>query len=271
MDAVTWTSYIAIGDSFSEGLSDPDPRRDNAFHGWTDRLAHILAVEASARGAEFRYANLAIRGRLLDRILTEQLPAALEQQPDLISIGGGGNDLLRPNGDPDRLAGLLEDAVVRARVQGSDVLLYTTTDTRDAPVFSLMRDKNAVFTANIWSIARRHGATVVDMWGLRSIQDWRMWGEDRLHLTAEGHHRVAVAAAQALGVPVDVEGTHPLEPADKLPWRESLRANGEWARAHLAPWVQRRIRGVSSGDGIAAKRPVLTVLDPAEQLPAPRY
>jgi hypothetical protein len=30
-----------------------------------------------------------------------------------------------------------------------------------------------------------------------------------------------------------------------------------WAGRYLAPWVLRRLRGVSSGDGITAKRPTL--------------
>lgn len=268
---VNWTSYIAIGDSFSEGLADPQREVDNAFHGWTDRLAHILALDAATRGQEFRYANLAIRGRLIDRILDEQLPAALAQQPELISIVGGGNDLLRPNGDPDRLAARLEAAVVSAREAGVDVLMATPTDTRDAGVFSLMRNKNAIYTANIWSIARRHGAFVTDAWGLRSIQDWRMWAPDRIHLTAEGHHRVAAAAATALGITVDAEGLHPLEPAAAQSRREAARESREWASSHFAPWLKRRITRTSSGDGITAKRPQLTVLDPADAPPLPQF
>jgi hypothetical protein len=30
-----------------------------------------------------------------------------------------------------------------------------------------------------------------------------------------------------------------------------------WARVHAAPWLARRVRGVSSGDGIDPKRPEL--------------
>jgi hypothetical protein len=33
-----------------------------------------------------------------------------------------------------------------------------------------------------------------------------------------------------------------------------------WARAYAAPWIQRRLRGVSTGDGLPAKRPDLLSL-----------
>lgn len=268
---VTWTSYIAIGDSFSEGMCDPDPRRDNAFHGWTDRLAHMLAVDAAVHGQQFRYGNLAIRGRTLGPIIDEQLQVALDQQPDLISIVGGGNDLLRPHADPDRLADQMDAAVVRALDAGCDVFITTTTNPKGAGVLALGRGMDAIYTANLWSIAHRRGVPIVDLWGLTSIQDARMWADDRLHLTPEGHHRVAVAAAQTLGIPVDDAGTHRLEPADRRPWREVARDNGRWARVHLGPWVQRRLTGRSSGDLIEPKRPRLALLDPAEKLPEPRF
>jgi lysophospholipase L1-like esterase len=92
-DRRTWQRYIALGDSFTEGLSDPDPAGPDAFRGWADRLAEHLAAAAPAGGIE--YANLAIRGRLLPQVLAEQVPVALAAGPDLVSLVAGGNDLLR--------------------------------------------------------------------------------------------------------------------------------------------------------------------------------
>jgi lysophospholipase L1-like esterase len=42
--APSWRRYIALGDSFTEGLSDPDPDRPGEFRGWADRLAQHLAA-----------------------------------------------------------------------------------------------------------------------------------------------------------------------------------------------------------------------------------
>jgi hypothetical protein len=39
----------------------------------------------------------------------------------------------------------------------------------------------------------------------------------------------------------------------------------QWVLEHAAPYLSRRLHGVSSGDGIVAKRPHLTVLHPAER------
>src|ERR1700761_495142 len=91
-------SFIALGDSFTEGLNDTAP--DGGFRGWADRLAGLLAAEYPGP----RYANLAVRGRLLREIVAEQVPAAAALAPTLVSLGGGGNDILRPGSDADTLA-----------------------------------------------------------------------------------------------------------------------------------------------------------------------
>jgi lysophospholipase L1-like esterase len=254
-----WTRYVAIGDSFTEGMSDPDPERPGHYVGWADRLAHHLDAVAAEAHLPFGYANLAVRGRKLDDVVGPQLDAALTMQPDLVSMVGGGNDLLRPTVDLDGLADRLEAAVVRIRGTGADVLLATPTDTRDAGLFKPLRGRHAVHTANLFTIAQRHGCSVLNLWGMAALRDWRMWGEDRIHLTTEGHRRVALAALTALGQQVaDDDWTVPLPPADRGSRREELRGHADWVRAHAAPWVQRRIRGVSSGDAVDAKRPQLT-------------
>jgi hypothetical protein len=186
-------------------------------------------------------------------------------QPDLVSMVGGGNDLLRPSVDLDGLAERMEEAVARIRATGADVLLASPTDTRDAGLFKPLRGRHAVHTANLFTIAQRHGCSVLNLWGMAVLRDWRMWGEDRIHLTSEGHRRVALAALEALGHPVDDEAWRlPLPPADRATRREELRGHAEWARTHAAPWVRRRLRGTSSGDALRAKRPALTHFrDPA--------
>src|SRR5699024_11662269 len=83
-------SYVAIGDSFTEGLNDELP--DGDFRGWADRLAEILAQGRD----DVRYANLALRGKMLDESIDEQLPAALEQQPDPGTLGAGGKHTSAP-------------------------------------------------------------------------------------------------------------------------------------------------------------------------------
>ena len=251
-----WRRYVAIGDSFSEGMVDADPRSEGRFLGWADRLAAELAD--SAGGEEFRYANLAIRGRKLEDVVGRQLPEAVALQPDLVSMVGGGNDILRPTVDLDSIAARLEEAVVRLRASGADVLLATPTDPRGAGLFSALRTRHAVHTANLHAIAGRHGAHVLDLWGMRSMRDPRMWGEDRIHPSSEGHRRLRWAAMQALGLPVPDDWDQPLTPAPRRPRGEVRAEQLAWARAHAVPWVQRRLTGRSSGDSVTAKRAELT-------------
>ena len=254
----TWTRYVAIGDSFTEGMSDPDPVSPDAYIGWADRLAAHLATLAREAGHEFAYANLAVRGRLLADVIGPQLDAALDLGPDLVSMVGGGNDILRPRADLDAIATRLEEAVVRIQSTGADVLLATPTDPADAPVFRYLRGRHAIHSANIFSIAQQHGCYVINQWGMRALQDWRMWSDDRIHMTDEGHRRVALNALSALGHETDrAEWSTPLPPAPPVGRREAVTANVAWVRTHLAPWVQRRLRGESSGDTLTAKRPAL--------------
>jgi lysophospholipase L1-like esterase len=257
-----WHRYVAIGDSFTEGMSDADPERPNSFVGWADRLASHLAGIAHRSGGDFAYANLAVRGRLLADVIGPQLDAAIALGPDLVSMVGGGNDILRPKADLDAIAARLEAAVVRLRDAGADVLLATPTDPAGAPVLRHLRGRHAIHSANIFSIAQQHGCYVINQWGMDALRDLRMWSEDRIHMTSEGHRRVALNALSALGHDTDrADWSTPLPPQPPAGRRETAAANAAWARTHLAPWVQRRLKGTSSGDAVTAKRPELRPLD----------
>lgn len=245
-----WHRYVAIGDSFTEGIGDPDPHNPGRHRGWADRLAEELA-----RGSEdFAYANLAIRGRLLGRILEEQIEPTRALHPDLVSLSAGGNDLLRPGSDPDALALRLDDAVGRLSDAGATVLLFNGPDIGSTPVLSAIRGKVAIYNENVRVVAARHDAVVADMWGLRQLSDPRMWDADRLHFSPLGHHTIAIMALDALNV---VHGLEPMEPST-MPvrtWRAARSEDLVWAREFFVPWVVRRIRHRSSGDGVLAKRP----------------
>jgi lysophospholipase L1-like esterase len=257
-----FTRYVAIGDSFTEGMADTTPGPNNSYVGWADRLAAHLAGISRPNAPRFRYANLAVRGRLLADIAGPQVERALALAPDLVSIVGGGNDILRPRADIDALGARLEDAVARLRAGGAGVLLATPTDPRDAPLLKASRGRAATYTAHIWSIARRHDAYVIDLWGMDALRDWRLWAPDRIHLTSEGHRRVSMNALNALGYPApEADWAEPLPPGAPVSRADAARANTRWAREYLFPWLQRRLRGQSSGDAISAKRPALTPIE----------
>ena len=247
----TYSSYAALGDSFTEGLDDPDPT--GGYRGWADRLAAHLA----AADGNLRYANLAVRGKLLRQVVAEQVPRAIELRPDLISFSAGGNDLLRPRTDPDALADVIEDATRRLRETGADVVMFTSFDTRGVPVLRRVRGKLAMYNLHVRSIADRYDCRLVDLWSMRVLLDPRAWAPDRLHLSPEGHRRVALAIAEILGVPATDDWREPWPVAPPVGWLSSRRSDLEWARTYFLPWIQRRLQGRSSGDEVTAKRPDL--------------
>ncbi|GAA0412600.1 SGNH/GDSL hydrolase family protein [Streptomyces luteireticuli] len=251
-------SYAAVGDSFTEGVGDPGP--GDSFIGWADRLAVLLADADEREEGAFRYANLAVRGRLLDQIVEEQVPRAKELGPDLVTFCAGGNDILRPGSDPDDVAERYEAAVADLVSSVGTVLLCTGFDTRGMPVFKHLRGRIATYTAHVRAIADRHGCPVLDLWSLKAVQDRRAWSEDRLHLSADGHTRVALRAAQVLGLAVPADPDEPWPAEDARTPAEVRRDNVHWAREHLVPWIGRRLRGESSGDNVEPKRPDLLPL-----------
>ncbi len=247
-------SFVALGDSFTEGLDDVHPA--GGFRGWADRVAERLAELEPG----LRYANLAVRGRLLRQVVAEQVPRAVELRPDLVSFCAGGNDLLRPNGDPDALAEVFEDAVARLRATGAEVVVCTGADTRHLPGLRAISGRVARYNLHLHAIAERHGCRLVDLWSMTVLRDRRAWSEDRLHLSAEGHRRVALRACEVLGVPVAEDWREPWPPAPPVAWTARRREDLRWARQYLLPWINRRLQGRSSGDGRAPKRPDLAPL-----------
>ena len=257
-------SFAALGDSFTEGLDDP--RADQGgYLGWADRFAQLLA----ARQPGLRYANLAVRGKRLGQVAEEQVPQAIAMAPDLVSLAAGGNDMLRVRADPDALAQVFDDVVVTLLGAGCQVAIFTGFDPR-FPVLRLIRGKVAAYNMHLRAIARRHGCHVVDLWAMPVLRDPRAWSADRLHLTPDAHRRVALRTCEVLGVDVTEDWRAPWPAADtvtggisasgRAAWLAARRMDLRWAREHAAPWVARRVRGVSSGDGVDPKRPELLPL-----------
>lgn len=252
-------SFAALGDSFTEGLNDPRP--GGGFTGWADRVAGVLAE----RVAGFRYANLAVRGRLLDHVIAEQVPRAIEMAPDLVSLAAGGNDILRGR-NVDVLASHFESAVARLQAGGCRVLIFTGFDPRGFPVIRLLRGRIAVYDMHLRAIADDYRCDLVDLWSMRALRDPRAWSRDRLHLSSEGHRKVALRTCEVLGLPATEDWRAPLPAApgsdmNGNAWLAARRQDARWARQYAMPWVRRRLRGTSSGDDLDPKRPDLIPIE----------
>ncbi|GAA2127866.1 SGNH/GDSL hydrolase family protein [Streptomyces synnematoformans] len=250
-----YTSFVAVGDSFTEGMSDLLP--DGTYRGWAD----LLAARFTAARPGFRYANLAVRGKLIRQILDEQVDRAAAMDADVVTFVGGLNDAIRPRCDMGRVCGVLEEAVERLAPNCRQLVLMRSPG-RNGPVLERVRPRMEQLFAHVDDLAARHGALVVDLYGAEVLSDVRLWDDDRLHLTPEGHRRVSEAVWQTLGGTTEYDWTGPLpRPPAPPPWFTRRKTDLRFARTHLLPWVHRRLTGRSSGDGRAPKRPELLPYD----------
>ncbi|MDD2858997.1 MAG: SGNH/GDSL hydrolase family protein, partial [Candidatus Nanopelagicales bacterium] len=241
---------------------------DGHHRGWADRVAQALAAQAGHDG-QVEYANLAVRGKLLDQVVAEQVDAAAALAPTLATFHAGPNDVLRRGTDLDDLAQRYDAAVARVAAASDRVVLFTAIGRAGGTgrFAAFLAERFGRFNASIRSTAARHGAVLVDLEPVDALSDRRLWHVDRLHLNAEGHRRVAAAVLESLGVtdPDLLTGQpgwwrEPLPPASPITRQQALRTDAAWVRGHLLPWVGRRLRGVSSGDGRAAKDPLLRLI-----------
>lgn len=244
--------YVAIGDSFSEGLGDPLP--GDKVRGWADFVAQGLAAST---GDGFRYANLAIRGRKLGPILEEQLEAALALDPDLVSLNGGGNDIMRPHIEMADIVGQLAAAADRIAASGAHVLLLSGANpSQHLPLGRVMQRRGTEMSDAVKRLFPRPGAIYVDNFADESFHDVRFWSADKLHLNARGHARIASNVLTALEVPVPGEWEITADGSARAPRQPAVF----YYRDHVLPWVGRRLTGRSSGDGRAPKLAELTVV-----------
>lgn len=150
MSSTRFTRYVALGDSFTEGVGDPDPSRPNGLRGWADRVAEQLARHEP----DFRYANLAIRGRKLPAIIAEQIEPAVALEPDLVTIYAGGNDMLRPKVDLDATIAAYDEAISKLAGTGARLLIWTAFDASGSARFRGLRGRFALYNELVRSTLR---------------------------------------------------------------------------------------------------------------------
>jgi lysophospholipase L1-like esterase len=244
--------YVALGDSFTEGIGDPHPGSANGLRGWADLVASQLAVHTP----DFRYANLAVRGRTMDDVLEVQVGAAIALEPDLVTIYAGMNDLLRIRTDIDTMMARYAAAMARLQRAGARVLTFTAADIGAVPVFRRLRGRAAIYNELLRAIVDELDLDLVDFWRLTEFRDPRLWDGDRIHLSSLGHRKIAMrvldklAVAHGLTCPGDAE----------ILSARSLRADLYWAAMIAAPWAFRRLRRLTPGAGIEPKLASMTAV-----------
>lgn len=241
--------YVALGDSFTEGVGDPTP--GGGVRGWADLVAAGLA---EGLDAPVRYANLAIRGRLIDRIVGEQLPAALalDPAPTAMTFNGGGNDMMRAGWDTSRVVDLCMRVVESTAEAGVSLVMLSGPDpTERLPRGRVFAERADAMMEALHDIGRRHAhVTFVDNYGDPEMRRAVYWSPDRLHLNPLGHARVAARVLTAMGVATPLPGDDAPDPA-----APGVLGEARYVATYVLPWLARRLTGRSSGDGRAAKHP----------------
>jgi len=249
---VKYDRFIALGDSMTEGMKDE--LIDGQYRGWADRVADGLA----RNNPEFTYLNLAIRGKLLKQVVEDQIPQAvkyIEGKQTIVSFHAGANDVLRPNYKPEVSLPEYEKAVKQLTDAGATVIIWTVIDKvegkgRSAALWH-MRFSN--FNENVRNIAAKYPVILFDGRQAEFLNTRRFLSFDRLHMNPEGHYRLANLVLEKLGYEFDANWKIP--PASDKP-QSKLKKNLNnlaWILVFVMPWIWRRVRGKSSGDGRGAK------------------
>lgn len=249
-----YSRFIALGDSMTEGMSDE--KIDGKYRGWADRTADVLAKEVS----DFTYMNLAVRGKLLQQVIDEQIPLVapfVQGKETLISFHAGANDVIRPKYDPEVAKPKYRKGVADLVATGGTIVLFTVVEKVDGKsrVAQLWHERFSDFNEHIRSVAKEFDAILMEAQNAPFLGDRRLLNSDRLHLNPEGHWRLSQGVLEGLGYPSDSNWRIPLPIAPKKSKLNKISENGIWIWTFVLPWIWRRARGKSSGDGRVCKYP----------------
>lgn len=248
----TITRFIALGDSMTEGMCDEIV--DGNYRGWADRVADSLAKERP----DFTYLNFAIRGKLLHQVTDDQIPEAAKYvtgSDTLISFHAGANDVLRPNYQAEVAFAKYEKGISDLAKTGATVIVFTVIDRVEGKgrTARLWHERFSAFNVNVREVANKFGAVIIEADDAQWLADSRFIARDRLHLNSDGHWRLSQAVLEKLGIDFDSKWKIQLEPAANKSWFRKNIENVLWIVTFVAPWIWRRVRSKSSGDGRSAK------------------
>ncbi|MHA7281563.1 SGNH/GDSL hydrolase family protein [Arthrobacter sp. TMS2-4] len=249
--------YVALGDSFTEGVGDPHKHLPNGVRGWADRVADKLAKDQPG----WEYANLAIRSKRLRHVAAEQLEPALAMKPTLITLYAGGNDVLDARTSIIEVLQQYEEMVAALSTTGATLLLFTGYDVDVTPALRVFRRRNHLYNDGVRRIAEQYDAVLVDYWRFEAYRDPRMWGPDRLHMSKAGHKYMAAQILDILGVEhsMNLLAWQPPPSQTLLQWERTQR---RWVNDWILPLLHRKVRGVTLGDDLHPRWPEPTPVPP---------
>lgn len=250
---MNFTRFIALGDSMTEGMNDEII--DGQYRGWADRVADQLSKEVES----FTYANFAIRGKLLRQVVEDQIPEAIkfiDGKQTLVSFHAGANDVLRPNYDPNLSLPQYELGVKKLTDAGATVMIFTVIDKVEGngKMAQIWHQRFSDFNKNVRMVAQKYPTILFEGKDAQFLNTQSFLSFDRLHMNSEGHRRLSHAVLEGLGYEFDKSWRIPLPVGEKKGKLLKFFYNFIWVLTFLLPWIWRRLRGKSSGDGRVSKQ-----------------
>ena len=232
---------------------------DGKYRGWADRVADVMAKAH----ADFTYVNLAIRGKLVHQVLDDQVPLALpliDGPNTLLSFHAGANDALRPNYNHSAVRTAYVRAVTKLVETGATIILFTVLEKNGngGKASAVWEERMSTFNKIVREVADKFNLLVMDASMDPESSNPNLLAFDRLHLNQLGHYRVAQAVLERIGAPFDLGWKEPVVSPKKKPMIIRKAMTFLWFVTFALPWVWRRIRGRSSGDGRSGKYTSLT-------------
>ncbi len=186
--------YLAIGDSFTIGTSQPESLN------FPSQLAAMLRK----RGHTVKLENVAVNGYSTREVIAEEIPALEVVNPNLITLAIGANDLVRDK-KPELYRSRLREIFARLVKIKARILVLPQPDWSQAPIAEgfgprdALRVKIEAYNAILAEESKRAGATYVDCWAMMKTQGAaQLFATDGLHPLAKAYTGWATVLAEQL-------------------------------------------------------------------------
>ncbi|MGN4443724.1 SGNH/GDSL hydrolase family protein [Bacillus cereus group sp. MYBK79-1] len=191
-----WKRFVAIGDSFTEGIGDEV--EGIALKSWVDHFVQLCALD-------IEYANFAKRGLVTKEIRSQQLEKALTFNPDLVSLIAGANDVLKGHWNYQEYKNDMEFMIDTLSKTDADIIIASLPDFTVRLPFSSEKKqmlKKQLLEANevILSLSREYKLHYVDFWNHPLVNDNSLWSTDLIHPNSKGYVKVAELIHSSLPV-----------------------------------------------------------------------
>lgn len=182
-----YNHYVAIGDSFTEGIGDEV--EGVPLKSWVEHFAEL-------HEPALKYTNLAKRGLISKEIREQQLEEALALQPDLVTLIAGANDILKGRWNLDEYKSEMKQIVDTLSKSGAAIILGNLPDfTTRLPLPQEKKQalKEQLLQANevILSLSSAYNLDHIDFWNHPMASDNTIWSKDLVHPNAKGYRKIA--------------------------------------------------------------------------------